>query len=554
MPGRGTDASPPRTDGPGERPDRGDGPPRAVRPPLELPPAILKDAFRLVRRDLTEGELRALREFGRFAREELEPTAYRIDRELRPALRPSGPGDPPSLEVVLAPEHDQLLDRLYASGAVVRPFGSRRDWMLGFAMLHEVADVGLLCSATVTLATAFSLEKWGAPELRDRFLPPLLASGGRAQGATWATERQGGSDLGATRTSAEPVDGLEWRLTGEKFFCSNVGASCAVVTARPAGAPEGARSLRLYFVPARRRDGRPNWQVRRLKEKLGTVTVPTGEVTFDGAEAYALGSADSGVRPVMEMLNVSRVANAVGSAAVLQRSFELAYDYARERSAFGRRLFEQPLIALDLATLAVESDAASLLAFDGTYRLGLSATKHARASEPSELLRWTAHIAKLVTAEQAVRGSQLAMEILGGVGYLEELPVAKLVRDALVTPIWEGGANLQALDAREVARRHHPEQHWVAAAGRAAAHSESLEVRRFLSVRLEALEHEGEEANAKRVARTWGEVRQMTLLVGRAWDPLRKARAELFARVRSGRTGETIAADLVTNALGAVHT
>jgi len=519
-----------------------------------LPSPVVRDAFRIARRELTAEELRTLGEFGRFAREELEPVAYEVDRRSPPRLLESDPdgGRPP--EVVLSADHRRVLDRMYASGLAVGPLGLRHDWPFTFALMHEVADVGCLCSATVTLATVYSIDKWAPPEVRDRFLPALLEAGGRAQGATWATEEQGGSDLGSNLSRARPVSGHRWALSGEKFFCSNVGASCAVVTARPEGGADGIRGVRLFFVPAVREGGGANWRVRRLKEKLGTVAVPTGEVVFEDSEAYALGTTEVGVLPVMEMLNVSRVANAVGSAAVLQRAFEAAATYAQQRSAFGKTIAGHPLLSLDLATLATEADAASLLALDSAFRFARSARDRPPYTAEFQLTRFTTHVAKLVTAEQAVRGTALAMEILGGIGYLEERPVAKLVRDALVTPIWEGGANIQSIDAREVARRHHPEARWEAAAGRAASQTSSPNIHRFLSERLDALGRSTEEIDAKRTVRMWGEVRQVTLMVVRGRkspdSEVSDARAELFVQLRSDRPTGGISTELVETALG----
>ncbi len=518
------------------------------------PPSIVRDAFRIARRPLSDEEERSLGDFGRFAREVLEPAALTIDRASPPVLKRGRRGSKTGERVELSPLHRRMLDRLFGTGMATGATGPAEDWPVSFAYMHEVAEIGMLCSATVTLATVYSLAKWGSSQLQERFLPGLLEKNGRAGGATWATEHQGGSDIGANTTSAKPGPDDRRELTGEKFFCSNVGASSAVVTARPEGGSEGIHGIRLFFVPARRPNGRANWRVRRLKEKLGTVTVPTGEVSLDRTEAYALGTPEAGVLPVVDMLNVSRVANAVGSAAALQRAWEIAWDHASRRTAFGRPLPDHPLSALDLATLAAESDAASLLAFDAVFRLSRAGQERPPFTEATHLLRFTTHIAKLVTAEQAVRGTQLAMEILGGIGYLEEGPLAKLVRDALVTPVWEGGANIQALNARDVMQRERIQREWQSAAGRAASRSPSSEVRRFISTRIALLENLTAESDAKHVARTWGDLRQLTLLVARSHrnpeNEVYEARADLFARLRSSRPGVDYPPNLVRRSLG----
>ncbi len=516
---------------------------------------VARDAHRLFRAaDLGSTLVGTLEGFGRVAREELETVAIDVDRRSRPYLLRYDIEGREVDEVRLSGDHRRALDRLYASGVATGPVEGRHDWAFSFALLHEVADVGLACSATVTMATIFEFTKYADPGLRERFGPPLLAGGGRAQGATWATEAQGGSDLGANLTVAREGAGGRWALTGEKYFCSNVGAGFALLTARPEGAPEGTRGIRLFFAPAQRPDGRPNWRVRRLKEKLGTVSVPTGEVSLDGTEAYRLGPTEAGVLPVMEMLNVSRVANAVGSAAVLHRAFELARDHARRRFAFGRPIAGHPLLAADLATLAVEADAASLLAFDAVHLFDRVGNERPRYSADYHRLRLATHAAKLVCAEAAVRGTELALEVVGGPGYLEEFPVAKLARDAHVTPIWEGGANLQALDAREAIERYHPEASWREEARRVAAEAEGV-VSEFLTGRLAALEAPGGEADAKAVLRAWAELRQGTLLAERARrGPDRSERAgavvELFVLLREDRPGSGLPGRLVEAALG----
>jgi alkylation response protein AidB-like acyl-CoA dehydrogenase len=123
------------------------------------------------------------------------------------------------------------------------------------------------------------------------------------------TEAKGGSDLGAgVETTAIP-DGNRWKLTGEKFFASNAGADVAVVAARPRGAADGVRGLALFALPRLRNDGSLNYHIRRLKDKIGTRSVPTGEVELHDSEADLLGSQESGIYLILEVLNVSRVAN-----------------------------------------------------------------------------------------------------------------------------------------------------------------------------------------------------------------------------------------------------
>ncbi|MDE1819602.1 MAG: acyl-CoA dehydrogenase family protein [Euryarchaeota archaeon] len=501
-----------------------------------------------------------LERYAKFVSSELEPVTFEVDRRARPYLAHHDTlgGDPE--EVVLNPAHRAALSKIYASGLSTGAVEGRHPWWETFALGYLTTDVGCFCSATVTMATAFSLAKYGSEELKARFLPALLEGGGARQGATWATEAQGGSDLGANRARAVPAgsDG-KYTITGEKYFCSNVGASYAVVTARPEGAPEGPKGIRLFFAPSRREDGRPNWRIRRLKDKMGTVSVPTGEVSLIDSEAYLLGTHEERLYPTMEMLNVSRVCNSIGSAGVLARALQVAMEHARAREAFGKRLIDHPLMAVDLARLAMEASTAALLAFDPAFSFDEVWKDRPPKSDAALLFRLATHAAKLATADQAVRGTYSALEVLGGPGYLEEFPLAKLVRDAMVTPVWEGGSNRQALDAWEVSTRSHPEKAWHEEAKKAAGAARSDAVKSFLERRIGAVASPGHgEVSAKSRLMAIAEMRQMTLLQRLAHssaEPADRARAEataeIFALVRDGGPGTDIPVITALSVLGA---
>ncbi len=524
-------------------------------------PAPLFDAYRALRgAELPDADAKFLSSYADFVETELEPVTFEVDHRARPYLAHHDTlgGDPE--EVVLNKAHREALAKIYASGLSTGPVGKKHDWWRSFALGYLTTDVGCFCSATVTMATVFSLAKYGDEALKARFLPPLLEGGGIAQGATWATEAQGGSDLGANRARAKPAGGGRFHITGEKYFCSNLGASYAVVTARPEGAPEGPRGVRLFFVPSRREDGSKNWKLRRLKDKLGTVTVPTGEVSLEGSEGYLLGREEEGLYPTMEMLNVSRVCNAIGSAGVLVRAWRAAVEHAKAREAFGKRLVDHPLMAIDLARLATEAWTATLLAFDPAFSFDAVWMDRPPKTPGALLFRFATHAAKLTTADQAVRGACSAMEVLGGPGYLEEFPVAKLVRDALVVPIWEGGANRQSLDAWEISTRVHPERSWLEEASRARDAANSERVREFLDRRLKAAQSPGSgEVSAKPRLLAIAELRQMTLLqrlVG-ASEPKgppgtgkASALAEIFAIMRDGGPGTEVPTILTLPVLG----
>ena len=533
---------------------------------MTLPFPLLDAHLAITGKPLSPEVRSRLEAYAKFVETELEPVTYEVDRRARPYLSHHDTlgGDPE--EVVLNAAHRAALGKIYQTGISTGPAEGRHPWWETFALGFLTTDVGCFCSATVTMATVFSLVKYGTEELKAKFLPALLENGAARQGATWATEAQGGSDLGSNRARATPTgEGGRFLLNGEKYFCSNVGAEFAVVTARPEGAPEGPKGLRLYFVAAKREKGGPNWKIRRLKEKLGTTSVPTGEVSLIDTEGYQLGTDQEGLYPTMEMLNVSRVCNAMGSAGVLYRALEVAMEHTRAREAFGKPLIDHPLMAVDLARLATEAETAGLLAFEPAFAFD-AVWKDRPARTPGFLLfRYATHAAKLVTADQAVRGACATMEIFGGPGYLEEFPVAKLVRDALVVPVWEGGANRQSLDAWEVSVRAHPENAWLEQAAKVRDRADLPEgVQGFLERRLQAAQDPvGGELAARSKLQAISELRQMTLLArlaegsgsgGRSSPEAQRARAfaEIFAVMRDGGPGSIVPMVMVANLLSAI--
>jgi acyl-CoA dehydrogenase len=278
----------------------------------------------------------------------------------------------------------------------------------------------------------------GVAELLRDLLPDGTLAGETAQAFT---ERTGGSDLGAIETTAIP-DGDAWRLNGVKWFVSNVGATAYVVLAKPQGADDSGRGVAPFLVLKRRRDGTPNGiRIRRLKDKLGTRAVPSGEVELADAEGFLLAPAApksapaptasaSGLGRMMQMTNGARLGTAMMGLGCARRALVEAICYARAREAFGRALIDQPLVQRSLAELIVEVEAAQQVVFDGWLR-------------PQRL---AAPLAKLRAARLGITAASTAIETLGGNGYIEQWPVARILRDAQVNTIWEGPDNILYLD------------------------------------------------------------------------------------------------------------
>ncbi|MFP4632983.1 MAG: acyl-CoA dehydrogenase family protein [Halobacteriales archaeon] len=306
------------------------------------------------------------------------------------------------------------------------------------------SDVGLACAVSMTGGAALVLERHD-PELGD-YLDRLTRRdyGSLAQGAMFITERQGGSDVGANETTAE-WDGEEgcYRLSGEKWFCSNVDAEVPLVLARTPGAPEGTAGLSMFVVPPEIQED-DDEVYRRLKDKLGTKSVPTGEVEFDGARAYMVGEEGRGFKYMTAMLNYERVTNAMGSCGGVARALLEAKVHAANREAFGRALDRHPLMQADLVWMTVEHEAATAFSFDAVRAF------HGHYREDDEeayrLMRAIVPVAKYVTGELAVEISSYSMEVHGGDGYTEDWVTERLLRDAQVAPIWEGTSNILSLD------------------------------------------------------------------------------------------------------------
>ncbi len=183
-------------------------------------------------------------------------------------------------EIFYPGEHQTILRRGYRSGVVWRAL-EEKSLIPTYLLIYNISfhDPGICCPYTVSLGTAVPLAKYGSAELQARFLSQLLRKDDSVwQGATWMTEIKGGSDLGgAVETMARPA-GDGWRLTGDKYFTSNAGAELAVVAARAEGAAAAVRGLALFLVPRYRKNGELNYFIRRLKDKIATRSVPTGEV------------------------------------------------------------------------------------------------------------------------------------------------------------------------------------------------------------------------------------------------------------------------------------
>ncbi len=358
------------------------------------------------------------------------------------------------------PAWHECLAYLKRYGVCTRPWADPRPGahVARAALFQLFAEVecGSLCPATMTfgavplVARDPGLAREWLPllvsaEYDARFLPPPAKRG--VMMGMGMTEKQGGSDVRANTTQAEPVGGGWYRLTGHKWFLSAPMSDAFMVTA------QGPAGLSCFFLPRWRPDGQVN-EIRllRAKDKLGDRSNASAEVEFEGALARLVGEEGRGVPTILEMATYTRLDCANGSTGLMRQALSQALHHARHRRAFGRRLWDQPLMANVLADMALEVEAAVAL----TLRLARTFDGAANDEGEAALRRLLTPAAKYGICKRGPLVGAEAMEVLGGNGYVEDWPMARIYRQMPVNSIWEGSGNVMALDMLR-ARARHPE-------------------------------------------------------------------------------------------------
>jgi len=351
-------------------------------------------------------------------------------------------------EVQFHPSYDRAGKVAYDSG--IMALQSRRGQgvkqLALFYVLSQCGEMGHTCPIACTAGLIKVLQQLAPPELQQRYLPQLFDPHyeTRLHGAQFLTEVQGGSDVGANACVACPQGDGTWRITGEKWFCSNVTAELAVLSARVEGAPGGTKGLGLFLVPRYLDDGTHNaWSIRRLKDKIGTRALATAELDFAGALAYAVGPLDQGFSNMVNLvLNTSRLFNAVICAAFLRRAWVEVSGFAQARQAFGHPILRYPLVQEALATIKSAGYAVTASTFHLVHLADRVETDEATAGE-AQAFRLLVNMNKYVTSIQTTQGVHSALEVLGGNGAIEEFSILpRLYRDALVLESWEGAHNV----------------------------------------------------------------------------------------------------------------
>ncbi len=359
-----------------------------------------------------------------------------------------------------------------------------------FYLTAQAGEAGHNCPLACDAGAIRTLQHLGTAQQQATYLPRLLDpdydTGFSA--SQFLTEVQGGSDVGANAVRATPLSaassgatgapttsaptpsvelvetpagapdlgpGSAWSISGEKWFCSNADADVFLVTARVADPATGTKGLGLFLIPRLRPDGSVNgFRIRRLKSKLGTRSMASGEIDFEGAHATALGPVRDGFRNVVELvLTASRLFNAAGCAGQAHRAWVIASTYAQHRAAFGRPIGQFPLVAETLAWMRADSTAS----LAGTLLLAQlqEQVDEGRVSEQdAALFRIGVTLNKLQTSVLAHETVNRGIEVLGGNGAIESFSILpRLLRDNVVYENWEGSHNvLRAQALRDCAR------------------------------------------------------------------------------------------------------
>jgi acyl-CoA dehydrogenase len=315
-----------------------------------------------------------------------------------------------------------------------------------FTFLFNQTEFGMGCPINVTDGCAKLLNNFGSEALKAKYLDGLTQTdmSKLTQGGQFMTEKEGGSDVGTLTTTAVQ-EGDHWRLYGEKWFCSNADAKVVMLLARPEGAGPGTRGVGLFLMPRYLDDGSQNhYRIVRLKDKLGTRSMASGEIKLEGAIAYAVGKLDRGFVQMAEMVNSSRLSNGVKSTALMRRAHHDAMTVAKNRVVFGQRIIDLPLARRQLMKIMLPTEQALSMSFLTADALDRA---EAGSQDAAALLRILTPTLKFRATRDARKVCGDALEMRGGIGYIEEFATARLLRDAHLGSIWEGTGNIVAIDA-----------------------------------------------------------------------------------------------------------
>ncbi|WP_025898422.1 acyl-CoA dehydrogenase family protein [Sneathiella glossodoripedis] len=328
-----------------------------------------------------------------------------------------------------------------------------------FTYLFVQAEFGLMCPISVTDTSYGLLAKHGPKEAMDKFGWQMLSQNMDEihMGAQFMTEKVGGSEVANFEVTARFEDG-HWRLYGDKWFCSCAGAEVALVLARPEGAPKDNSGLAIFAVPRHLEDGSRNkYRFVRLKDKMGTKSMASGEAKFEGAIGYAFGDVGAkknpGLRQMMDQVVMSRLSHGVRAAGMMRRCLNEALVTAQNREVFGEPIIEKPLLRRQLMKMMLPTEQSLSMFLHVANQLHKADAGDKQAERLNRILT---PLLKFRTCRDNVDVAGGALEIRGGNGFIEDWVNPRLVRDAYTGLLWEGTSNINALDitTRAIAKTH----------------------------------------------------------------------------------------------------
>mgnify|MGYP000114906131 CR=1 FL=1 len=323
----------------------------------------------------------------------------------------------------------------------------------GSFFLFAMCDIGLHCPLCMTDGLAKVVNDYCSEEDKNRILKAISSKEIETffSGAMFLTEKSGGSDVGRNLVKATHFKDDLYYLNGEKWFCSNANAEVILALAREEGSQDGIKGLSLFLIEKTLVDGSENYMNKiRLKDKLGVKSMASAEIILTDTIGKRIGKQGEGFKIMAEMVNISRIHNALASTAVARRALIEAYEYAINRTTFNKTLIDHALMKrnfLELGSLNVAN----------MYLLWKAIKEMDKAELGDETsankLRLLTPMLKKWSAQEGVYITRESMEIMGGIGYIEDGIMPKLMRDIMVLPIWEGAGNIQYLDMLRAASK-----------------------------------------------------------------------------------------------------
>lgn len=394
------------------------------------------------------GFIQQLSQFSKAVAEELEPTVMEnnLDANLPKIEQYNAIGQRDD-RVIHHPAYVRSGDIIYGSNLMqylLKP-GQMKKTLSLFLLSSHAGEAGHNCPIACSAGVIRVLSRYSQLEKTSYYLDKLThpSFSYNFTGAQFLTEIQGGSDVGANATRASLDEQNQWRISGEKWFCSNANADLILMTARFDEETPGTKGLGLFLVPSRLDDGSPNhYYLRRLKQKIGTRTMATAEIDFEGTLAYPMGDVAEGIHLVMEnVLHLSRIFNSFSVLGMSRRAYQIACYYAKNRRAFNHSIIEYPLVKESLAK--IKSENLAMLA--SVFHMARCQDELDALPEPQQaksqqlLLRTLANINKYFTAKRSVDNIHHSLDLLAGNGTIENFSsLPRLLRDCIVCENWEG--------------------------------------------------------------------------------------------------------------------